>query len=653
MAKRTSRRQEKAASLAIRTQAMQKMAVALSSGGYHGASNMRPALSGWSPRAGDANLDTVRDLPTLRSRSRDLVRNSPLAGGAINTQVTNVVGTGLTLQPQPNKKLLGLSDEELSDWADRTSEEFKVFAESVTCDVTRTQNFYGLQDLAFRSALESGDSFAVLPEVKRPGIPYKLAIQLVEADRVCNPDLRADSAKLTAGIEMDNWGAPVAAHICSHHPGSLVNRAQWRWQRIDYLGSQTGRRNLVHLFDRRRIGLVRGVPMLAPVIEALKQLQRYTDAELQAAVISGMFAVFIKMDSEAFHEMFDGDSKSAYLQNSMNWDGSLSGSLDGAGKAINLLPGESVESASPGRPNALFDPFVQAIVRQIGVALEMPFEVLIKHFTSSYSAARAALLDAWRFFRKRREWLATYFCQPIYETWLEEAVAMGRIQAPGFFSDPILRKAWCSAVWIGDGPGSIDPEKEVNAAEKRVNLGISTLAAESLLHDGVDWRVKHAQRAREVEARREDGLDVAANPAAAAPVEPDADDKADKASKEDKPQMLVHLHNHLPPAAAPQVTVTAPNVEVAVEAVMPEQAAPNITLEAHMPRVEAPAVTVEVSPTPVTLEATIETPPAQVVVQHPTAARQTVERDEATQEIVATVTAYQFDGLDTKNPDLP
>ncbi len=107
--------------------------------------------------------------------------------------------------------------------------------------------------------------------------------------------------------------------------------------------------------------------------------------------------------------------------------------------------------------------------------------------------------------------------------------------------------------------------------------------------------------------------------------------------------MLVHLHNHLPPAAAPQVNVAAPNVDVAVEAVMPEQAAPSVTVEAVMPSMAAPNVTVEVAPTPVTLEATIETPPAQVVVQHPTVARTTVERDPENLEAMGTVTVYEFE----------
>jgi lambda family phage portal protein len=264
---------------------------------------------------------------------------------------------------------------------------------------------------------------------------------------------------------------------------------------------------VIHLFDRLRPGQTRGVPVLAPVMEHLKQLQRYTEAELQSAVISGAFAMFIKMDPNAFQDLF-GESSDDYLNAAKSWDGNFpTGSLSGPGKAVNLLPGESIDSSNPGRPNSAFDPFVQAIVRQIGARLGLPFEVLIKHFTSSYSASRAALLDAWRVFRVRREMLAAQFCQPIYEEWLAWEVANGRINAPGFFTNPDLRAAYCSANWIGDGPGSIDPEKEVRAAERRVALGISTLAAESILHDGVDWETKHAQRVKEVTMRREAGIE--------------------------------------------------------------------------------------------------------------------------------------------------
>lgn len=629
-----------------------RMALALA-GGYNGASYGRPGLAGWGPRAADAEGDTNRDLPGLRARSRDLARNSPLAGGALSSMVTNVVGTGLSCQPAPDGEALGLSDDEAQRWSDATLREFLLWAESTDCDVTRAQNFYGLQQLVFRSANESGDSFVLLPMVDRPGVTYRTALQVVEADRVCNPDFAQDTEKLSAGVEKDDFGAPVAYHICRKHPGALINRSNFKWDRVTAYGNNTGRRNVLHVFDRRRPGQTRGVPILAPVIEPLKQLSRYTEAELQAAVISGMFSVFIKMDPEAFHELFDDGGKQTYLNGAMGWDGTVSGgSLDGPGKAVNLLPGESVESANPGRPNAMFDPFVQAIVRQIGVALELPYEVLIKHFESSYSAARAALLDAWRFFRGRRDWLATVFCQPAYEAWLAEAVSRGRVIAPGFFSDAAVRKAWSKAIWIGDGPGSIDPQKEVAAAKERVEMGISTIAAESILHDGVDWRIKHKQRVVEETARRESGLLTAPTAVAAAvapntSVEseaPDAPDETDPEEPAPEEKSEIHHHHHITVQPANIVAnIHVPETTVNVEAVMPAQETPSVNV--NVPAATAPIVQISVEPTPVTLEANIEAvaAPAQIVMQHPTRAVQTVERDKDG-EIRATVTRYEHEG---------
>lgn len=497
-----------------------KTALALA-GGYHGASKSRSALRDWNPIATDADDDTVGDLAALRARSRDLVRNAPLAGGALNTIVTNVVGTGLSLQSRIDAFALGLDEAAAEAWQAKAEREFRLWAESPDCDITRTQNFYGLQSLAFRAALESGDVFGLMPSVARPGNPYTLAVQLVEADRVCNPHFKPDTDALIDGVELDALGAPVRYHIANRHPGNVRRLKGMKWSAVGAFGAQTGRRNVIHLFDRRRPGQTRGVPILAPVVEPLKQLGRYTDAELQAAVISGAFAVFVKMDPEAFGSLFEGEAGDTIVKSAAKWDGSLdNASLDGPGKAINLLPGESVESTNPGRPNSEFDPFCQAIIRQIGAALEVPFEVLIKHFTASYSAARAALLDAWRFFRGRRDWLATYFCQAIYETWLDEAIATGRLSAPGYFAEPAIRKAYAGAQWVGDGPGSIDPLKEVAAAGERIALGISTIAAESILHDGNDWEPKHRQRSREVLMRRAAGLEGA--PVAASADQPDA-----------------------------------------------------------------------------------------------------------------------------------
>lgn len=485
--------------------------MALAGGYFSGGKRNRPALSNWNPGVNDADGDISPDLQDLRAYSRDLDRKSAIAGGAINTVVTNAVGTGLSMQPAPDAEFLGLTEDECKAWGNHTQREYKMWAESTDCDITRSQNVYGLQALALRSALVSGDVFA-LPTSAGTGRPYSLAVQLVEADRVCNPGRAADKADLVAGVRMNANGAPISYHITKTHPGS-TRAASLEWVEVPAFGAQTGRRNVLHLFDRRRPGQTRGVPYLASVIEPLKQLTRYSEAEISAAVISAAFAVFVKMDGEAFQSLFDGDNADRYLDGALSqrWNGTVpTANMDAPGKAINLMPGESIESPALGRPNANFDPFFMAVCKQVGVGLELPVEVVLKSFNSSYSASRAALLDAWRFFRCRRDWLATTFCQPLYELWLEEAVALGRVRAPGFFADPAYRRAWCAAVWTGDGPGSIDPMKEVNAAKERVELGTSTLAAESILHDGVDWETKHRQRVREIEARRSAGMEETA-----------------------------------------------------------------------------------------------------------------------------------------------
>ncbi|AYR25774.1 phage portal protein [Herbaspirillum rubrisubalbicans] len=478
-----------------RMQARAHMAIA---GSYVGADRSRRSFRNWFTSGKSADEDLLPDLATLRENSRDLIRNAPLAGGAINTVVTNVVGTGLAMRPAIDGEALGMSEEQVQAWQRSVTREYLLWAENpLECDSTATQNFYDLQDLAFRSALINGDAFGVLPSNQVAHCLYATKVQVIEGDRVMTPPDLVTKGNVFGGIELDDFGAMTAVHVCDQHPGSVRIGKKPTFTRIAARGSQTGRRNVVHLFKRLRPDQHRGEPYLAAVIEPLKQLDRYTEAEIMAAVISGMFTVFIEheADQDQPAPIYDDNKEKAAPELALS-----------SGAIIDLAKGEKVNTANPGRPNAQFDPFVMAILRQIGVNLELPFEVLIKHYTASYSAARAAMLDAWKFFRVRRAWLASNFCQPIYETWLAEAVAIGRLSAPGFFADAGLRRAWCQAVWLGDGPSSLDPLKEASAIEKRVDIGVTTLEEEVAAYDGGDWETKHKQRVKEQRMRREGGL---------------------------------------------------------------------------------------------------------------------------------------------------
>jgi len=464
-------------------------------GSYNGASRSRRALKEWKTSNADADEDILWDLPYLRERSRDLIRNAPIAVGAIGTSLANVVGTGLKLQARIESEYLGLSEEEADAWEDHTEREWRLFSESQECDISRTLNFHGLQTLAFRQTLENGDVFALLPRISRTGSPYSLKIQLVEADRVCNQGWKSDSETLVAGVEKNPaTGAPVAYHVANQHPGSVrvQKKDAYTWKVVPAFGAKTGLRNVLHLYEMTRPGQTRGVPFLAPVIETLKMLDRYTEAELMAAVVSGLFTVFLKSESGALD--FDVTSGMGVETGAAADDDDLK---LGNGAIVGLKKGEDISTANPGRPNTAFDPFVKSILEQIGAALGIPFEVLIRHFQSSYSASRAALLEAWRFFRSRRVWLVSAFCQPVYEIWLYEAVASGRITAPGFFADPLIQKAYCGAIWVGDSPGYVDPQKDVDAAKARVDAKFSTLDEETALLTGGDFEANVRQMSKE------------------------------------------------------------------------------------------------------------------------------------------------------------
>ena len=421
-------------------------------GGYSSGSKSKRSLSEWKPLGNDADADLLPDLPTLRERSRDLIRNSPLAAGAISTVCTSVVGPGLHLKSEIDGDILGLTDEQAQKWEKNAERLWSLWANSRDCDITRTQNFAEIEDLVFRSTLESGDIFSLLPNKTVKGSPFDLKIQLIEADRVENKDFGIDTPTQAGGIKMDEAGAPVEYYVLKTHPGNRSTAGHEGWD-IPAFGKRTGRRNVLHHFRRLRPGQNRGVPYLAPVIESLKQLERYSEAELMAAVVSGMFTVFLKTESDEELDVFEPSSETG--GSASDEDFKL-----GNGAMVQRGTNDSIDTANPGRPNSGFDPFVTSILRQVGVALEMPYEVLIKHFTASYSAARAALLEAWRFFLSRRVWLASSFCQPVYEAFIDEQVAAGRLAAPGYFADPITRAAYLGSRWIGRPRGQIDPKKE-------------------------------------------------------------------------------------------------------------------------------------------------------------------------------------------------
>lgn len=479
-----------------------------------GASTTKRSLRGFVGESNSPQLDIDYNLKTLRERSRVLEMTSPLAAAAINTTTTKTVGSGIYVKPSIDYEFLGISRQEAEEWEHTAEREFLLWSDSKHCDASCIHNFYEMQDLIFRGMISNGDGFAITKYGKAtPFMPYELRLQIIESDRVCTPyggsknletynftTVEGMNAKtgnrIISGIEIDDDGRKVAYHICNRYPDEYqrLTRQIREWKRIEAYGKQTGNPNVLHLYTATRAGAYRGVPLLSVAIEPLKQLTRYSDAELMASVVASMFTVFVKTNGSSASNPLSG------MQNPFGYSGRMAQAEEikrsnvdeismGNGAITMLEDGEDISIANPSRPNSNYDAFVLSIVKQIGAAVEIPYEVLLKSYTSSYSASRAALLEAAEVFRTRRTRLVDGFCQPTYEMWLAEAVARGRIKAKGFFSDPLIHKAWCGAKWNSTATVPVlDPTKEVEAAARRVEEGFSTREEETVALTGGDFR---------------------------------------------------------------------------------------------------------------------------------------------------------------------
>ncbi len=500
-----------------REAAARSLASAINSGySHYGAGRTGANMLEWDSYSGSAKEDIEDNLDLLRQRSRDAYMGVPAAAAALKTLRTNVIAGGLMPSPQIDADYLHLSNEQAEALQAQILREFSLWADTPVCDADRFDDFYGLQQLAFLGSLMNGDAFALMQIKPRPGCPYHLRVRMVEADRVCSPDY-ADKLtpsmvqgvmveNIVQGVETDADGEITAYWIADRHPRSYSSLKEQKWKRVEAYGKNTGMKNIVHVMQRERAGQRRGVPVLAPVLEPLKQLERYADAETTAALLGAIFTVFIQKGSVSDESPF-GEMLQQELLKRMGREGERSPNdlALGAGLIMDLEMGEKVDTVETQHPHSSYDAFMMARMKQVGAAMEIPVEILFKHFTTNFSSARGALNEFWRTCGMMRDWFAEDFCQPIYEAWFSEAVARGRISAPGFFSDPAVRKAYTDCKWNGPARTAMNPSQEVEAAIKRVNAGFSTAQEETAQLTGGDYsrnmrlRLSEARLWREVE----------------------------------------------------------------------------------------------------------------------------------------------------------
>jgi lambda family phage portal protein len=459
---------------------------------YKGAERNR-LRSSWFPGSGSADEAILPELSVLRERSRDLNRNDAHASGITTTMTTNVVGTGIRPQARVDREALGISEKSASNFqkkAERAWKRWLPFA-----DAGERMDFYEIQQLVDRQILENGEAILLPLMLEDKNRSYSLTLQGVESDRLDTPPDKKSDKSIRSGIKIGENGEPVAYYIHKTHPGDFrfTKREDKKFIEIP-AKNEYGRRNVFHLYHVLRSGQTRGVPFFAPVLTYFKDLAEYAEAELVASRIAACFSLFITSESS-----MDIGASPLYER---NISGQLIESLE-PGMIKRLMPGESITSFNPQRPGATFEPFVDRILRAISAALGLPYELVAKDFSkTNYSSARAALLEARRYFKVRQEWLARKLCQPVWEMLLEEAYLRGELKAASFYEK---KRYWVAASWIAPGWEWVDPLKEAKAAEVGLKNAIVT-HSDIYSAQGKDWEESFEQRKRELDKIKELGL---------------------------------------------------------------------------------------------------------------------------------------------------
>lgn len=376
---------------------------------------------------------------------------------------------------------------------------FIVAASSCHCDWHRRNNFYELQQILFTSYLVDGDSFVLFKRrFATEECPYSLRLQTLEAARVSNPQDSGTGVALSPvemqgtrnggriinGIEIDRNGRLLAIWVSNkiwNEPYSLD--AELKWKRVKVFGETTGCRNVLHICKDTRIEQYRGVPYLAPVIETLKQVARYADSELTASIVKTFFSIFFTQPlgtNMDFNDILpNGEISTEPVVDVTEYK-------LGSGTISALPRGVDVKAIDRANAQNSFDAFMSSFMKMVGAALGLPYEVLLKNFQASYSASKAALQMAEEEFRQRRNAFIVDFCQPVFEMWLTEAVALGRVEAPGF-EDPLKRFCWTRCDFRTETSHLLDPVKEMNAAKLRIEMGLSTREKEAAQLCGTDF----------------------------------------------------------------------------------------------------------------------------------------------------------------------
>jgi lambda family phage portal protein len=456
------------------------------------------------------NDDTI-NYEMLRIRSKQLFVENLYARGLINRIADNVINTGLTLQTAPENEILDLDETTVQEWSDKIEATFKLWAgDPLLIDFQKKEDFDLLQWSVYLTALVSGDCLVRL----RTPTPINLpTIEIIDGASIKTPMLktRNNGNKIKHGVEYDSKGRQIAFWYQKDSFG--------KFERIPAFGEKSKRRIAWLVYGTKQmIDNTRGISLLACALQALKEVDRYTDSEVRAAVLNSIITAFIERtpgeipSSQPFHRAAPKNKTEEYTQDDgTTKDVSFSEFLPGV-MMDKLNPGEKPVSFDTKRPNTNYKEFVRAILAGVAFGQGLPPEIYFLEFQNNFSASRQASNEFNQFLRLARSFVSKQFHQLYYIEWLTQYALLGKTMMPGYveaLQDPQsweIKNAWRKAVWVGVARPSVDPLKEVKALVTAENAGYMSKSDVVTEYRGDDYDKVLRRRASEQEKEKEAGL---------------------------------------------------------------------------------------------------------------------------------------------------
>lgn len=406
--------------------------------------------AGWTtPSSGPQRA--IQGLQKIRDRARDVTRNDWSGESAAQKWSTNLIGVGI--RPRFKRIPEGARRQAIVDlWEDWTRQ----------ADADCVLDFYGLQTLAVRAWLESGEVFMRLrPRQVDAPLVVPLQVQLVEAEFVPlhDADMWAGMTpgnKIRQGIEINRFGRRVAYWMHREHPGDGKGLVS-----IDKL-VRVPAAQVRHIFCPTRPGQMRGVSALAAVLMRLRAAGNMEDAVLDRQVLANLFVSFI---TKALPDDWDGETDPKTGLPSYYSDSGRPMTSMEPGTQQELLPGEDVKFANPPEAGVAHSDYMRTVHMGTASASGLPYEIFSGDIRGVSDRTLRVVILEFRRFARQRQWqvVIPMMCQPCVDAWAEAAALIGKLRLSEV--DAAKRVEWAPEGWehihpVQDPQGKI---LEINA----------------------------------------------------------------------------------------------------------------------------------------------------------------------------------------------